>query len=282
MAGWTTLVQAETLAVALARPDVVVVDCRFSLVDPNAGESAYREAHIPGAVYAHVDRDLAAPGQPGGGRHPWPQAEAFRACLETWGIGPDSQVVVYDHADGAFAARLWFLLRVFGHQKVALLDGGWKRWTSLGLPTESYVRRRLPATYRGAFDAGRLTDADGVRAHLDAGGLLLDARAPERFRGEQEPMDRIAGHVPGAVNRPYADNLSAGRFKPPSQLADEYRALMDGRSAGDVVVMCGSGVTACHLLLAMERAGLRGARLYAGSWSGWISDPSRPVAAGEA
>lgn len=278
MAGWTTLVQAETLAVALARPDVAIVDCRFSLVDPNAGESAYRESHVPGAVYAHVDRDMAGPAQPGTGRHPWPDTESFRACLELWGIAPETQVVVYDDADGSFAARLWFLLRVFGHEKVAVLDGGWKRWTSLGLQTETFMRRRLPTTYRGAFDSSRLVDAEGVRAHLDSGGLLLDARAPERFSGEQEPIDRIAGHVPGAVNRPFADNVDAGRFKSPAQLAEEYRALMDGRPAEDVVVMCGSGVTACHLLLAMERAGLRGARLYTGSWSGWIADPSRPVA----
>jgi thiosulfate/3-mercaptopyruvate sulfurtransferase len=281
MAGWTTLVQAETLAIALQRSDVVVVDCRFSLVDPNAGESAYRESHIPGAVYAHLESDLAAPGRVGDGRHPWPEAEQFRARLEQWGITAQSQVVAYDDADGAYAARLWFLLRVFGHEKVAVLDGGWKRWTSLGLPSESFTQRRLPTTYRGAFDPARLVGADQVQAHVHGGGLLLDARAAERFRGEQEPIDRIAGHVPGAVNRPYADNLSAGRFKPPSQLADEYRALMQGRSPEDVVAMCGSGVTACHLLLAMERAGLRGAKLYPGSWSGWIGDPSRPVAIGD-
>ena len=281
MAGWTTLVQAETLAIALQRDDVIVVDCRFSLVDPNAGESAYREAHIPGAVYAHLESDLAAPGQAGAGRHPWPDAEQFRARLEQWGITAQSQVVAYDDADGAYAARLWFLLRVFGHEKVAVLDGGWKRWTSLGLPSESFTQRRLPTSYRGAFDPARLVDAGQVQAHVEAGGLLRDARAAERFRGEQEPIDRVAGHVPGAVNRPYADNLSAGRFKPPAQLADEYRALMRGRAPEDVVAMCGSGVTACHLLLAMERAGLKGAKLYPGSWSGWIGDPSRPVATGD-
>jgi len=250
-------------------------------VDPNAGESAYREAHIPGAVYAHLESDLAAPGLAGAGRHPWPDAEQFRARLEQWGITVQSQVVAYDDADGAYAARLWFLLRVFGHEKVAVLDGGWKRWTSLGLPSESFTQRRLPTSYRGAFDPARLVDAGQVQAHVDAGGLLLDARAAERFRGEQEPIDRVAGHVPGAVNRPYADNLSAGRFKPPTQLADEYRALMQGRAPEDVVAMCGSGVTACHLLLAMERAGLKGAKLYPGSWSGWIGDPSRPVATGD-
>ena len=280
MAGWTTLVQAETLAIALERSDLAIVDCRFSLVDPAAGESAYRESHIPGAVYAHLDRDLSGPARPGAGRHPWPKAEHFRARLEHWGIVPGTQVVAYDDGDGAHAARLWFLLRVFGHEKVAVLDGGWKRWISLGLPSETQVRRRLPTSYRGAFDTTRLADSEAVQAHLAAGGVLLDARAPERFRGESEPIDRAAGHVPGAINRPYAANLSEGRFKPPSQLADEYRALLAGRAPEQVVAMCGSGVTACHLLLAMERAGLKGARLYTGSWSGWISDPARLIATG--
>lgn len=280
MSGWTTLVQAETLAIALQRDDLVVVDCRFRLVDPNAGESAYGEAHIPGAVYAHLERDLSTPGQVGAGRHPWPKPDVFRARLEHWGIAPGTQVIAYDDGDGSHAARLWFLLRLFGHEKVAVLDGGWKRWTALGLPTDSAMRRRVPTSYRGAFDTTRLVDADGVRAHLDAGGLLLDARAPERFAGDEEPIDRVAGHVPGARNRPYSENLDNGRFKTPVKLAEEYRALLDGRDPADVVVMCGSGVTACHLLLAMERSGLRGAKLYTASWSGWSADPARPVATG--
>ncbi len=280
MAGWNTLVQPETLGIALHRDDLVVVDCRFSLVNPNIGESAYRESHVPGAVYAHLDRDLAAPGQPGAGRHPWPASDAFRERLESWGITPDTQVVAYDEGEDAYAARLWFLLKAFGHEKVAVLDGGWRRWVSLGMPTETMTPRRLPTSYRGVFDATQLVDADGVAAHLASGGLLFDARAPERFRGEQEPIDRVAGHVPGAVNRAYSENLEGGRLKSPMRLADEYRALLQGRSAEDVVVMCGSGVTACHLLLAMERAGLKGARLYPGSWSGWIADPQRAVATG--
>lgn len=282
MAGWTTLVQTETLAIALERKDLSVVDCRFSLVDPSLGQSAYLQSHVPGAVYAHLDRDLARFGATGAGRHPWPEAAAFTACLERWGITRDSQVVAYDDADGALAARFWFLMRALGHDRVAVLDGGWKRWVALGMPTESYIRPRMASHYAGGFDGARLVDADGVRAHLDAGGLLLDARAPARFRGDDEPLDRVAGHVPGAVNRPYADNSAAGRLKTPVQLAAEYRALLDGRDASDVVVMCGSGVTACHLLLSMERAGLRGARLYTGSWSEWITDPSRPVATGDA
>lgn len=280
MAGWNTLVQAETLAIALGRPDVKLVDCRFSIANPGAGEIAYLQAHLPGAVYAHLDRDLSDLRKPGQGRHPWPEAADFTAKLADWGIVPQDQVVAYDDADGAQAARLWFLLRALGHEKVAVLDGGWARWTALGLPVDSHPRKLAPARYVATFAADRLLDAAQVQARLDSGGLLLDARAADRFRGENEMFDRIAGHVPGARSRPYADNLVEGRFKSPALLADEFRALLDGRAASEAMVMCGSGVTACHHLLAMERAGLRGAKLYADSWSGWISDPSRPVATG--
>ena len=280
MAGWTTLVQAETLSVALGRPDLAIVDCRFSLLDPAQGEQAYQRSHLPGAVYAHLERDLSDMSRLGEGRHPWPEVGAFTARLARLGIAPTTQVIAYDDGDGAYAARLWFLLRVLGHEKVAVLDGGWNRWTALGLPVSTALPSVITTRYDGDFDASRLFDADAVEVHLARGGLLLDARAPPRFRGEEEPIDRVAGHVPGAVNRPFADNLKDGRYKPPMELADEYRALLAGRDPADVVVMCGSGVTACHDLLAMERAGLRGAKLYGGSWSGWIADPSRPVATG--
>lgn len=280
MAGWTTLVQAETLAVALGRPDLVVLDCRFSLLDPNAGEQAYSRSHLPGAAYAHLERDLSEMGPHGDGRHPWPQAEVLVSKLRRWGIDARSQVIAYDDGDGAYAARLWFLLRMLGHEKAAVLDGGWARWTALGLPVSSSPHQGLPSRYEADFDRSRLVDAQQVEAHLFDGGILVDARAPARFRGEEEPIDRVAGHVPGAVNRPFATNLVDGRFKSPMQLGDEFRALLDGRDPSRVVVMCGSGVTACHHLLAMERAGLKGARLYTGSWSGWIQDPSRPVAKG--
>ncbi|MGN6512907.1 MAG: sulfurtransferase [Lysobacteraceae bacterium] len=278
MSGWTTLVQADTLAIALGRPDLAILDCRFSLAAPGAGERAYLEGHIPGAYYAHLDRDLSDMRRTGAGRHPWPDAEGFTARLGAWGITPQTQVVAYDDGDGAIAARLWFLLRMLGHEKVAVLDGGWKHWTSHGLPVDSRVPAPAQARYAGEFDASRLLDADAVQARLAAGDLLVDARAADRFRGENETIDRVAGHVPGAVNRPYADNLVDGRFKPPVQLAAEFRALLGAHAPEDTMVMCGSGVTACHHLLAMERAGLRGARLFTGSWSGWIADPSRPVA----
>ena len=280
MAGWTTLVQPETLAGALNRPDLVVVDCRFTLLDPNAGEHAYLTSHLPGAAYAHLERDLSDMSPNGDGRHPWPPADMFTARLSRWGIEPHHQVVAYDDGDGAIAARLWFLLRMLGHEKVAVLDGGWARWTALGLPVSSAPRAPSSSHYRAVFDLSRLFDANALQAHLDNGGMLVDARGAARFRGDEEPLDRIAGHVPGAINRPYASNLVDGRFKAPMQLADEYRALLGEHAPDQVVVMCGSGVTACHNLLAMERAGLKGAKLFTGSWSGWIEDPSRPVATG--
>lgn len=280
MAGWTTLVQAETLAMALNRPDLAVIDCRFSLFDPSAGEQAYLASHLPGAAYAHLERDLSNMAPSGEGRHPWPLAGQLISKLSRWGITPSHQVIAYDDGDGAIAARLWFLLRMLGHEKVAVLDGGWARWVSLGLPVSSAPRKAEQDSYEAIFDTSRLFDADRVQAHLADGKLLLDARAPARFRGEEEPMDRVAGHVPGAVNRPYSQNMLDGRFKSPMQLAEEFRTLLGERAASDVVAMCGSGVTACHNLLAMERAGFKGAGLYTGSWSGWISDVSRPIATG--
>jgi thiosulfate/3-mercaptopyruvate sulfurtransferase len=282
MAGWTTLVQAETLSAALDSDGLAIVDCRFSLADTEAGERAYREAHIPGAVYAHLDRDLSDHRKQGQGRHPWPDAEDFTARLGAWGIAPQTQVVAYDDGDGSLAARFWFMLRTLGHVRVAVLDGGLARWKALGLLLDASVPSPGPESYEARFDSSRLLDANQVQARLDAGDVLLDARAGARFRGEVEPLDRVAGHVPGARNRPFADSLVDGRFKPAEALAREFREAMDGREPSRTIAMCGSGVTACHLLLAMEHAGLPGAKLFTGSWSGWISDPSRPVAAGAA
>jgi thiosulfate/3-mercaptopyruvate sulfurtransferase len=276
------LVQAETLSVALGRSDLAIVDCRFALSNPGAGESAYLVGHIPGAVYAHLDRDLSDHAKHGEGRHPWPDAATFTARLGRWGISPRHQVVAYDDGDGAIAARLWFLLRALGHPKVAVLDGGWSRWTALGLKVDSSVPAPSNQRYQGSFDSDRLLDANQVQSRLAQGDLLIDARAADRFRGENEMIDRVGGHVPGARSRPYADNLVEGRMRPPVELAAEFRALTQGYAPEDVIVMCGSGVTACHHLLAMERAGLPGAKLFTGSWSGWISDPSRPIATGPA
>lgn len=278
---WTTVVDAQTLHGALDRSDVVVLDARASLGDPAAAQAAYREAHLPGARYIDLDRDLSDHAR-AGGRHPWPDAAHFSAALQRLGVRPGDQVVIYDAGDGALAAaRAWFMLRALGHRGVAVLDGGLARWNALGLPLEHRMPTWAPSEYRGAFDASRLLDADAVAQHLGHGGALIDARAPERFRGEVEPLDRVAGHVPGAVNRPYALNLRDGRFKPADQLAREFDSLLGPVSPGDAVAMCGSGVTACHLLLAMEHAGRPGAKLFTGSWSGWIEDPQRPVARGD-
>lgn len=277
---WNTLVQAETLSAAVGQADLAIVDCRFSIMNTLAGEQAYEQSHLPGAVYAHLERDLSDMGRlgQGDGRHPWPDAAAFTAKLGRWGIARDTQVVAYDDADGAQAARLWFLMRMLGHAKVAVLDGGFARWKALGLPLTAVVPAPVPVSYGGSFDATRLLDAAQVQARLAAGDVLVDARGADRFRGENEVIDPVAGHVPGAVSRPFPQNLLDGRFKPSAQLADEFRALLAGREASQMIAMCGSGVTACHHLLAMECAGLPGAKLYTGSWSGWIEDASRPVA----
>lgn len=282
---WTTLVSAEQLAAHLHEPSLRIVDARFVLAggDAEAGERAWRGAHLPGAGYAHLDRDLSDHGKPASeGRHPMPEAAAFCATLERLGISPDCQVVVYDAADGAMAAaRFWWLLKLLGHRRVAVLDGGFARWISLGLPVDAKLPSQERGHYRADFDANGIVGTAEIAKRLgEPGGWLLDARAPERFRGEVEPLDPVAGHIPGATNRPYSENLADGRMRPPEILRSEFAALSAGREPGDVVLSCGSGVTACHNLLAMEHAGLRGARVYAGSYSAWVSDPSRPVATG--
>ena len=282
---WQTLVDAHGLAAHLDDLDLCILDCRADLADPAAAARDYAEAHLPGAYHADLERDLSALDKAGQGRHPWPDAANFARRLAAWGIGPHMQVVLYDAGNGMYAARGWCLLRLFGHTRVAVLDGGLAAWREAGLP----VTQRAPTTvaeaapYPGDFDYARLFDHDDVIAHLAHGGLLVDARAPERFRGEVEPIDPRAGHVPGAINRPFAANLgAAGRFKPRDVLFAEFAELLGGHTPSDMVAMCGSGVTACHHLLAMAHAGLEGGKLYMGSWSGWISDPARPTAVGEA
>lgn len=283
MTGWSTLVSATELAGSLGDPALRILDCRFTLADPLAGEAGWRDGHIPGALYAHLDRDLSGPHAPGAGRHPWPQAEAFAAWLGRVGVTPASRVVAYDAGDGAHAARLWWLLRSFGHARVAVLDGGLAAWTAAGLPLDAAMPTVAPAAaYPGRFDTARLLDPAAVAARVAAGDLLVDVRGAERFRGEVEPIDRVAGHVPGARNRPYTSNLRDGRFKPAAELAAEFDALLAGRAPSASIAMCGSGVTACHHLLAMAHAGRDGAALFTGSWSGWIEDPGRPIATGDA
>lgn len=278
----TTLVTTDVLAEALARPGLVVIDCRFDLGHARAGEEAYLAGHIPGAVYAHLDRELADRSRHDRGRHPLPDSADFCARLGRWGVTPDSQVVAYDGADGVYAARLWWMLRLLGHQKAAVLDGGLAAWVAAGLPLDDKVPRPRPTKYVARYDVKQIATVAVVAARMAVqGSVLIDARAPERFRGEVEPIDAVAGHIPGAINRHYAENLdSNGRFKSPSELGREFRVLLKTSKPPETIHMCGSGVTACHNLLAMEHAGLPGSRVYPGSWSEWISAPGRPIARG--
>jgi thiosulfate/3-mercaptopyruvate sulfurtransferase len=276
------LVDVRDLARDLGRADWIVVDCRFTLTDPTAGRAAYDRAHIPGARYAHLDEDLSRPPRAHEGRHPLPDRDRFAATLGGWGIGPDDTVVAYDEGSGAVAARLWWLLGWIGHERRAVLDGGFAAWQEAGLPVE----QKQPAF--GARDyEPRIARSDGVVATAElarrqaAGDLLVDVRAASRYKGEQEPIDPKAGHVPGARNRPFTANvMPTGRFRPPGELRAELVELLGARSPDRLIAMCGSGVTACHLLLAMDVAGLPGGQLYAGSWSEWLRDPARPIAVG--
>jgi thiosulfate/3-mercaptopyruvate sulfurtransferase len=285
MPAWTTLVPAEAVARQLGKPDWVIVDTRFDLTDPGAGRRAYDAAHVPGALYAHLDDDLAGPVRADSGRHPLPDPAVLGARFGAWGVDDGTQLVAYDDSGGAHAARLWWLARWLGHDSVAVLDGGLAAWRSAGLPLTSEPAgqrrsRRFVPRVRSGMDIGAAALASGL-AGQDL--LLVDARAPPRFRGETEPIDARAGHVPGAINEPFQRNLDAdGRFLDRDLLRARYAALLGGRPPRAIVSMCGSGVTACHNLLALEHAGISGARLYVGSWSEWIRDPSRPIATGDA
>lgn len=285
-----TLIDTET-ASRLPAENVLFVDARFDLArpggrDPGKGDQDYALAHIPGAVRADLDRDLADMRHPsnGRGRHPLPHSQTFSQWLSAAGWRPDLQVVVYDDAGGSLAAaRFWWLARLAGIDNVAVLDGGWAAWRREGLPVDNALPLRAPTAVHVTFDEGGTVGADELAEGLASGRLLLlDARAAPRFRGEVEPLDPVAGHVPGALNRPFAENLDTdGRFLPREALRKAFSALIGPRESDDVVHMCGSGVTACHNLLAMEYAGLCGSKLYAPSWSGWVSDRSRAVATGE-
>lgn len=276
------LVSAETLATHLDDPAWVVFDTRHDLAAPESGEDSYRREHIPGARFAHLDRDLSGAKVAGQGRHPLPEPATFADFLVRSGVGRRGVIVAYDAGNGLYASRLWWLARSVGHADVVVLDGGLAAWKRAGLPTTA----DLPHPARGDFVAGDPLTAtfatDDVAANLATQArLIVDARAPERYRGDVEPFDPVAGHIPGALNHPMAKSVEAdGRFKPPATLRADLDALLAGRPATEVVQSCGSGVTGCHNLLAMELAGLSGAALYAGSWSAWCSDPTRPVARG--
>jgi len=277
---FTTLVSTEELGKHLGDPEWVIFDCRFTLTDPDAGKAAYEQNHIPGARYAHLDDDLAAPVGEDTGRHPLPDPELLAEKLGKWGVDNNKQVVVYDDAFGAMAVRFWWLLKWMGHEKVALLDGVLPKWIREKRPLTTALPEIVPASFKARTDNSKWITADDLQAALGKGEVvLLDARAEERFSGEVEPLDKVAGHVPGAINLPWEDNLDlGGNLLSPGELRELYQENIGDRQATAVVNMCGSGVTACHNILAMEHAGLHGSRLYAGSWSEWITDTSRPVA----
>lgn len=284
---FTTLIQASELKALMdERAPLVVLDTRFDLNDIEHGQRCFDQEHLDGAYYAHLERDLSGPKHDEGGqflgRHPLPCRSVFSTTVGAWGITPNSQVVVLDDQGAMFAARAWWMLRWLGHEAVAVVDGGWAACRALSLPTTSVAAAKLASAppYPKRESLVEITDATTVLQQLGR-TRILDARSSERFRGDVEPLDARAGHIPGARNRPFRNNLDAdGRFKSPPQLRSEYNELLGNDPPSGVIHQCGSGVTACHNLLAMEIAGLRGGVLYPGSWSQWSADPGRPVARG--
>jgi thiosulfate/3-mercaptopyruvate sulfurtransferase len=279
---YATLASVTDVAAHLDDAGWVICDCRHDLTGVEAGRRAYGESHLPGARFVHLDEDLSAPKTGRNGRHPLPEPEVFARRVGELGIGDHTQVVAYDASGGCYAARLWWMLRWVGHDAAAVLDGGWQAWVKAGNP----VTARLPLIKATRFTLRRRSDltrdARSILASLGKPGpLLLDARSPDRFRGENETLDPVAGHIPGAINRFFRSNLDAdGRFKPATILRQEFGELLGNRAPGQAAHYCGSGVTACHNLLAMEIAGLSGSRLFPGSWSEWVADRSRPVVVG--
>ncbi len=273
-----TLIQPSELAAHLGRANWRIFDCRFDLLDPEAGERAWREAHIPGAHYLDLEKDLSGMPGPTTGRHPLPEPAHLRARLAAFGVDEATQIVCYDADTGAFAARLWWLARYLGHRHAAVLDGGFDGWHRLGYPTTP-ESPAAPASAHGLARGEALAQAvDAEAVAADTGWTIVDARAPARFRGEQEPIDPVPGHIPGALNRPFADNIdTSGFWRPVDDLRASWLDLLGATPPQRVVHMCGSGVTAAHNQLAMEHAGLHGSRLYPGSWSHWITDPNRPI-----
>ncbi len=280
---FTTLVDSASLAAHRDDPSWRVIDVRHQLADPEYGEAAYRSGHIPGAVFMHCDRDLSGPRTGKNGRHPLPDPSDFVSRMAYLGVGPGVQVVLYDDSQGMFAGRLWWMLRWVGHYQVALLDGGLAAWIGAsGSLHSGQVSPRPSPAWPPRVAEDMVVDAAAVAARcLCPGTLVVDARSPDRYRGENETIDPVGGHIPGASNRFFRDNLEAGAFfKPAEQLRAEWEALLAGVAPADVVHQCGSGVSACHNILAMEIAGLTGSRLYAGSWSEWCADPGRPFVIG--
>ncbi|AZY49491.1 sulfurtransferase [Bordetella avium] len=277
-----TLISVADLAARGAA--VRIFDLRHDLMDHSAGARAYAQAHIPGARYLNHETELSATRTGKNGRHPLPDRDLFAGLMAAHGVTPETLVVAYDASGGIYAAHLWWMLRWIGHDRVAVLDGGWQAWTAAGLPTQSGAGESvapLAGVHAGAPQVASV-DVQAVLANIPVQAFtVIDARAANRYRGEVEPMDPVAGHIPGALNRPNVENLTQeGRFKSPEQLRAEFTALLDGRAPESIVHQCGSGITASHNLLSMEVAGLSGSRLYPGSWSEWCADPARPVAKG--
>lgn len=279
----TTLISTEELASHLDN-SWAIVDCRYDLKNADWGREQYRAAHVPGAVYASLSHDLSGPPTGTNGRHPIPPVDQLAATFGRLGIGPDTQVVMYDQDAGSWASRMWWMLRYLGHDAAAVLDGGWAKWTREGRPTRPGDDARPAATFTQRVRPGMRRDVADVEALVrDGSALLVDARAPERYEGQSEPLDRSAGHIAGAVNHFYKWNVADdGTMLPADALRKTFDALLGGTRPDDVVMYCGSGVTACHNLLAMEHAGLTGTPLYPGSWSEWSSDPARPAEKGPA
>ncbi len=281
----TTLISASTLAEQLNRADLVIVDCRFSLKDTEAGRNAWSIAHIPNARYAHLDDDLSGPVQPDkrGGRHPLPTVDTLAATLGAWGIHSATQVIVYDDMGGAIASRLWFLLRWLGHSNVAVLDGGWQEWVAGEYPVSSDEPNISPAKFDAQPNPNLIVNQEEVVSSLHTGQMtLLDARAPERYRGEMEPLDPKAGHIPGARSSPFAQNLTAGKtLKSADAIRERFSQVLDKTPITNAVLYCGSGVTACHNALALSHAGMDGYRLYVGSWSEWSNTSDLAIETGE-
>jgi thiosulfate/3-mercaptopyruvate sulfurtransferase len=275
-----TLIDVDTVAAHLTDPAWVRLDCRFELTRPEWGETSFREGHLPGAQYAHLDRDLAAAPTASSGRHPLPSAEVFARLAGAWGIDESVQVVVYDQGSGVYAARAWWLLRWLGHEKVALMSGGLEAWRSTGHALESGEARQPRArTFTPHEQPGWVVDVEQVlKATQDPTQRIVDARGADRFAGQNESMDPVAGHVPAAVNHPFMRNVGpGGHLLPAAELRARWQETLAGHPPSSLIAMCGSGVSACLNLLALEHAGLHGGRLYPGSWSEWVRDPSRPV-----
>jgi len=281
---YTSLISTDELARQLSDPALVLVDCRHNLSDVDAGQRAYGASHLPGARFMHMDRDLSGERTGSNGRHPLPEVAALSGSLSRAGIDSSKQVVAYDQNNGMWASRLWWLLRWLGHDAAAVLDGGIDKWIAEGRPTTADPPSVRAARFVAMTPQPVVSSADillNLSNHSSNPLTIIDARAPERFRGDIEPLDPVAGHIPGAINRPYGANLTPQQtFKPAELLRAEFEAQLGGAPLSSVVHQCGSGVTACHNMLAMAVAGLPGSRLYPGSWSEWVADPTRPVARG--